>query len=584
MEEFALVRDGAQVRIRPFTPDDRAAVSTFFSKLSPQSRMLRFHSAGISPDTAASAARGGHVLLALDGERIVGVASYQRLRDARRAEMAIAVADADQGRGIGTVLFERLARDARAEGIRQFLALVLSHNTAMLEMLQGLGFEIAQQFDRGEIEVSVDLAEDRAYQQSADQRLHVATRASLEPIFQPRSVAVIGASRRRGTIGHELFRNLLNGGFPGPVYPVNPTTNAVASVRTYPSVKAIPDKVDLGIIVVPAPAVLDAAKDALDAGVRGLVVISAGFAEVSDEGRQLQNQLRDLCRSRGVRLIGPNCMGVLATMPGGTMNGTFLPSLPPAGSVAMASQSGALGIAVLNQARQLGIGISSFVSMGNKADVSGNDLLEWWEEDPATNVVVLYLESFGNPRRFGRVAKRVSARKPIIVIKSGRSDSGRRAAASHTAALAGSDIAVDALFKQAGVLRVESLQELFEVTTFFANQPLPRGGRVGVITNAGGLGILCADACEANGLRLPPLSEQTRQTLRSLLPAEASVINPVDMLASAPPKTYGEVLKLVHNDPNVDAVIVLFVPPLVTSAEDVAAALGPAVDPALGKP
>jgi acetyl coenzyme A synthetase (ADP forming)-like protein len=583
--EFALLRDGRQVLIRPMRPDDRPLVADLFARLSPESRALRFHSAGARLDeTAIDHATAGHALVAEINSRIVGLTSYVRLRDPERAEMAIAVDDAEQGRGIGTALFERLSSDARREGIKRFLALVLASNSRMLTLLQGLGFTTTRTFDHGEIECDVALKEDALYVASADARRHVAAMASLEPIFHPRSVAVVGASRRPGTIGHELFRNLLNGGFAGPVYPVNPSATAVASVHAYPSVQAIPDSVDLAVIVVPAAAVLDAARDCLAAGVRGLVVISAGFAEVSAAGRELQNELLHLCRSHGVRLIGPNCMGVLVNGPEGAMNATFAPSLPPPGKVAVASQSGALGIAILQHARQMGLGISSFVSMGNKADVSSNDLLECWEDDPATQAILLYLESFGNPRRFARVARRIGMRKPIIAVKGGRAAAGQRAAASHTAALAGSDVAVDALFSQAGVTRCDTLEELFDVATLFANQPLPAGDRVGIITNAGGLGILCADACEANGLTLPVLGGETQAKLRALLPAEASVQNPVDMLASGSPESYGEALRIVLADPMIDAAIVLFIPPLVTNAEDVAAALVAACDPPSAKP
>lgn len=583
--EFALLRDGRQALIRPVRPDDRPAIASFFAGLSLESRALRFHSGGARmDDEAIDHATAGHALVAEIGGRIVALASYVRLRAPERAEMAIAVDDAEQGRGIGTALFERLSRDARDEGINRFLALVLASNSRMLTLLQGLGFTVTRTFDQGMIECDVALREDAAYVASADARRHVAATASLEPIFHPRAVAVVGASRRPGSIGHELFRNLLAGGFAGPVYPVNPAATAVASVRAYPSVKAIPEPVDLAVIVVPAASVLATARECLAAGVRGLVVISAGFAETGAAGRALQDELLHLCRSHGARLIGPNCMGILVNGADGALNATFAPSLPPPGNVAVASQSGALGIAILQHARQMGLGISSFVSMGNKADLSSNDLLECWEDDPATQVILLYLESFGNPRRFARVARRVGTRKPIVAVKGGRAAAGQRAAASHTAALAGSDVAVEALFRQAGVTRCDTLEELFDVAALFANQPLPAGNRVGIITNAGGLGILCADACEANGLELPVLSEETQAKLRALLPAEASVANPVDMLASGSPESYGQALKVVLEDPSIDAAIVLFIPPLVTNAEDVAAALVAACDPPPSKP
>lgn len=583
--EFVLLRDGGQALIRPYLPTDRAEVGQLLARLSPESRNLRFHSAGVVQGSSlVDAATAGHALVAEVNRRIVGLGTYERLRSPQRAEIGLVIDDAEQGRGIGTALFELLSRDAKQEGIERFLAYVLSANYSMVRLLAGLGFRLTRTVGSGVTEFDVELRPDAGYVDRQDARRHVAAQASLDPVFHPRSVAVIGASRRPGSIGHEIFRNLLNGGFAGVVYPVNPSARAIAAVRAYPSVSAIPEPVDLAVIVVPAAAVLEAAQDCLDSGVRGLVVISAGFAETSPEGRERQNELLRRCRERGVRLIGPNCMGILARTPESTMNATFAPSLPPLGKVAAASQSGALGIAILQEARRLGIGISSFISMGNKADVSSNDLLECWEDDPATEVILLYLESFGNPRRFGRVARRIGARKPIIAVKGGRASAGQRAAASHTAALAGSEVAVEALFRQAGVIRCDTLEELFDVTTLLANQPLPEGNRIGIITNAGGLGILCADACESNGLEIPELSDETKTALRAILPAEASVSNPVDMLAAGSPQSYGEALRCVLKDPGIDAAIVLFIPPLVTHAQDVAAALVAAVDPAPTKP
>jgi acetyl coenzyme A synthetase (ADP forming)-like protein len=585
MENFALLRDGGQVLIRPFRPEDRPELERFFGSLSPESRAMRFHSGGVRIDAALiDRATAGHVLIAERGDRIVAHALYVPLRDPSCAEVAIAVDDAEQGRGIGTVLLERLSNDALGQGITRLRALILASNYSMLTMMAGLGFRTTRTLSQGVVEVEFEVRPDVSYQTRADARMHQAAVASLAPLFRPRTVAVVGASRRAGTIGQAVFRNLLGGDFAGTVYPVNPQAPSVAGVRAYPNVAAIPESVDLAIIVVPAVAVLVAARECLDAGVRGLVVISAGFAEVGEEGRQRQNELLHLCRERGVRLVGPNCLGVLVSDESGSMNATFAPTLPPAGTVSISSQSGALGIAILEHARSLGLGIASFVSVGNKADLSSNDLLEYWEDDAATAVILLYLESFGNPRRFARIARRVSARKPIVPVKGGRSGAGQRAAASHTAALAGSEVAVDALFAQAGVTRCDTLEELFDVTTLLANQPLPAGNRVGVMTNAGGLGILCADACEANGLSLPVLSAETQARLRAMLPAEAGISNPVDMLASGSAESYGEVMRLLMGDPNIDSVIVLFIPPLVTEAGAVARALVAACDPPSGKP
>ncbi|MDE3075038.1 MAG: GNAT family N-acetyltransferase [Chloroflexota bacterium] len=582
--DFVLLRDGGQVELRPFEPNDRTGVEQLLEGLSEDSRILRFHSfVHVSP-SLVDAAVSGHAILAIDGRAIVALASYYRRHDPKRAEIALTVADAHQGRGIGTALFERLAADARAEGIGGFLALVLGGNRGMIDLLNGLGFHMARQGQHGTLEFDVHLQPDAQSVAQADARRHVAAGASLEPLFRPRSVAVVGASRQPGAVGNLIFENLLAGNFAGPVYPVNPAARFVASVRAYATATAIQDQVDLAVIAVPAERVIQAAEDSLAAGARALVVVSAGFAETGPEGRRQQEELLRLCRSHGARLVGPNCLGVLANAPSVRMNATFAPVLPAPGNLAIASQSGALGIAILNQARELGIGISDFVSMGNKADLSSNDLLERWEDDPDTEVILLYLESFGNPRRFARVARRVGARKPIVAIKGGRGESGRRATASHTAALAGSNVAVDALFCQAGVIHCDTLQESFDLVTLLANQPLPAGRRVGIITNAGGLGILCADACEANGLEVPVPGDATLAELRTLLPAHASFANPLDVVASCPPETYGQAMRLLLADPTIDAVIALFIPLAASAEQDLATTLGAACDPPPNKP
>lgn len=395
----------------------------------------------------------------------------------------------------------------------------------------------------------------------------------LDAIFRPRSIAVVGASRKQGNIGAEVFRSLIRHGFGGPVYPVNPAAQAIQSVRAYPSVLDIPDSVDLAVITVPAHRVLGVVDECAEKGIRGLVVISAGFAEVGEEGAKRQRQLLEKARAHGMRMVGPNCLGVLSTEPGVEMDATFAPTWPPAGNVAIASQSGAVGIVLLDSAKDLGLGISHFVSTGNKADLSGNDLLDYWEDDPSTRVILLYLESFGNPRRFKEIATRVSRKKPILVVKSGRSAAGARAAVSHTGALAAPDVAVDALLTQSGVLRTETMEELFDAAALLANQPVPKGRRVAILTNAGGPGIMAADACERLGLEVATLERKTVDGLRAFLPAEASVENPVDMIAGASAEAYRRSLELIWRDPNVDAVLALFVPPLVTEAADVAEAI-----------
>ncbi len=460
----------------------------------------------------------------------------------------------------------------REAGIDRFVAEVLPDNHAMVSVFERVGFELTRALEGGELEVEFPIAPTERYLGRVEERDHAAVTASLRPFFEPKSVAVIGASRRRGSIGGELFRNIVAGDFTGSAYPVNRDGEPVAGVHGYRvRGRDLRTRSISPVIALPGAAVAAAAEEALAQGVRALVVISAGFAEVGSEGAERQERLLALVRAHGARLIGPNCLGIAAAR--SSLNATFAARSAPAGSIGFSSQSGALGLALLEAAETRGLGLSAFVSIGNKADVSSNDLLEWWEDDPDTHVVLLYVESFGNPRRFAQLARRVARRKPVLAMKSGVSATGRRAASSHTAALAGSDAAVDALFHQAGVIRAESLEELVDVAALLSSQPEPKGPRVAVLTNAGGLGILCADAAEAAGLELPELAEETRASLAQLLAAEASVANPVDMLGGATAATYAAALPIVLGDPGVDAVIVLFVPTVTASADEVAAAL-----------
>ncbi len=396
---------------------------------------------------------------------------------------------------------------------------------------------------------------------------------SLIPLFKPRSVAVIGASRQAGTIGNEILRNLLRCGFQGVVYPVNPHAHAVHAVRASPSVLDLPEPVDLAVVAVPAARVIEVARQCAQAGVKAMVVISAGFKEAGEQGARLEEELTTIARDAGIRIVGPNCLGVINASDEVRLDATFAPTFPTPGRVGFLTQSGALGVAILDTGEALGLGLSTFVSIGNKADVSANDMLEYWEEDPDTALILLYLESFGNPRKFSRIARRVAARKPIIAVKSGRSASGRRAATSHTGALAGVDVAADALFWQTGVIRVDTMEELFNTALLLAHQPVPRGRRVAVLTNAGGPGILAADACEAQGLTLPQLSEHTRARLSAFLPPEASVRNPVDMIASASPEAFERAVRILLEDDDIDSLIAIFVPPIVTRAQEVAEAI-----------
>lgn len=408
--------------------------------------------------------------------------------------------------------------------------------------------------------------------------------SDLRPFFEPRVVAVIGASRERNKLGSEILHNLLSTNFAGTIVPVHPLATEVLGLKAYPRVTEIPGEVDLAIVCVPAAHVDVVVDDCLAKGVRAICIISAGFGECSDEGRARERAIVERARAAGCRVIGPNCMGLLNTDPAFSLNATFSPIYPPAGNIAMSTQSGALGLAILDYAKKLNIGISTFVSVGNKADVSSNDLLEYWEADPKTSVILLYLESFGNPAKFSKIARRISPNKPIVALKSGRSTVGARAAASHTGALASSDAFVDALFHQSGVIRTDTVTELFDVASILSRQPLPRGRRVAILTNAGGPGILAADACQSHGLEVAELTPATRSALRQLLPAAASVNDPVDMLAAAPAEHYEQALHLVLADPNVDSVLVIFIPPLVTDADDVAAAIARAAGRGQHKP
>jgi acetyl coenzyme A synthetase (ADP forming)-like protein len=406
----------------------------------------------------------------------------------------------------------------------------------------------------------------------------------LDALFSPRSVAVVGASRDPASIGWAVLHNLVEGGFTGPVYPVNPSARSVHSLPCFPSVAALPESPDLAVVLVPAARVPGVVDECLAKGARGLVVISAGFGETGPAGAVVEGALRDRVRAAGARMIGPNCMGILNTDPGVRLDATFAPTSARPGSVGFVSQSGALGLAILNVARGLGIGLTQFVSMGNKADVSGNDLLEHWEHDDATRVICMYLESFGNPRRFAEIARRVSRSKPVLVVNSGRTEAGARAASSHTGALAGGDRAVSALLSQCGVLRVDTIEELFDVAHALDRCPLPRGRRVGIVTNAGGPAIMATDALVGLGLEVAPLAAATRQSVAEMLPAAAGLGNPVDMIASATPEQYRAVLTTVLADPEIDLALAIHVTPTVGDPGVVLAAVTAAAATAPDKP
>jgi acetyl coenzyme A synthetase (ADP forming)-like protein len=578
-EADIVLRDGSTLRVRPVRAEDERAIRAFMDGLSPESIGFRFFGAAnlewatkwsVDVDYADRFA-----LIAETGSplRVIAHAAYVRI-DAERAEVAFLVDDSWQGRGISTILLAHLAEIAEQHGISTFCAEVLPANHRMIEVFRESGFPIDMHSTRDSIEIELPTSLSPQALARFEERERTAAVAAVQAFFSPRSVAVIGASRRRTTIGGAVLHNLIAGEFNGPVYAVNDHADVVQSLPAYRSVTEIPGGVDLAVVVVPAAGVVQTARDCASVGVRALLVISAGFGEIGGEGATRQRELVEVCRDAGIRLVGPNCLGVLNTASDVQLNATFAPSKPMPGRVGLLSQSGGVGIAIIEAAGRLGVGLSSFASVGNKADLSGNDLLQYWEQDPHTDVALLYLESFGNPRKFARVARRVSHTLPIVAVKSGRSAAGARATSSHTGAmLSASDVTVDALFHQAGVIRTETLPELFNVAALLTKQPIPRGDRIAIVSNAGGPGIICADACQANGVEVPELPPEVMAELATFLPETASLVNPIDMIASASGDDYRRTLRTLVAADACDAILAIFVPPLVTQAQDVALAI-----------
>jgi acetate---CoA ligase (ADP-forming) len=566
-----ILRDGSTALIRIAQPADEESMHAFFDRLSPESRQTRFFSPAPPRGELLSTfcdASDPHkqltfiVIRTVGGcPRIIATGSYLIDKDKDdTAEVALAVEDPLHGQGLGSLLLERLAVLAVRHGITQFWAITHVENRPMLEVFHRSGFHVHEKRDSGDVYLAFAVTPTEASVARSELLDRLFTTTSMRPLFRPTSVAIVGASRNPTSIGSRILQGLIMHRFQGPVYPVNSRATVVGSLRAYPSVRDLPEPVDLAVIAVPRDAVFPVVDACAERGVKALVVITAGFAESGAEGRALQQALVEKVRGYGMRMVGPNCLGLLNTDPHVQLNASFSPLFPPPGRVAMSSQSGALGIAILGFARQLHLGLSMFVSVGNKADVSGNDLLQFWEEDAQTDVILLYLESFGNPRRFARLARRVSRRKPVVVMKSGRSKAGSRAAGSHTAALAASDVAVDALFRQTGVIRADTLAEMFDLAAVLGSQPLPQGRRVAIVTNAGGPGILCADTCEAGGLLVSDFADATKARLAAFLPPEASLGNPVDMIASASPEQYRQTIEVLLSAAEVDALLVIHIP------------------------
>ncbi len=552
-EADILLRDGRAAHIRPIRPDDAELLVEFYARVSDESKYYRFFSP-MPTLSERDVHRFTHVdhdqrvaFVVLVAEKMIAVGRYDALGGGE-AEVAFLVEDAHQGRGIGQVLLEHLAQAGRERGIEKFVAEVLPDNQPMIHTFRDAGYQVVSGYEDGVLALEFPIDPTDTAMNVMEQREHRAESASIERFFNPRSVAVIGASRRQETIGRALVRNLVLGDFSGRVHAVNPSAEAVSGLPTFASVMDIPGEVDLAVVAVPADAVQDVVLDCAAKGVHGLVVVSAGFAETGDEGRQRQRRLVGLARSYGLRLIGPNCLGIINTAPEVSINASLVPDMPPRGRAGFFCQSGALGTAILEKVQNRGLGLSTFVSAGNRADVSGNDLLQYWEEDDATEVVLLYLESIGNPRKFSRIARRVSRRKPIIAVRSGRTTQG--VPMGHAVRkIAAPGQAVDAMFRQAGVIQVDTLEEMFDVAQLLAHQPLPRGRRVAVIGNSDALGLLAADAATAVGL----------------------VVNKqVALGADANADDFEDALDAAIDDPEVDAVVAIYIPPLNISGEEVA--------------
>jgi acyl-CoA synthetase (NDP forming)/GNAT superfamily N-acetyltransferase len=561
---YALLADGATVAIRATAANDFDAVLQMHRAMSPENIYLRFFSMSLAAAereasrTCREPAPDHIALLAWLGGDLVGVASYETTGSPGTAEVAFAVADHVHHRGVATLLLEHLVSAGRSNGIRTFTAEVLAENSAMLKVFAAAGLHARRKQADGVTELAFDLPGDGAdpgwepYLDAVAQREGRADVASLRRVFAPESVAVVGASRRPESVGRSILHNIISGGYGGRLYAVNPHATDLEGVPCVPSVAALPGPVDLAVLSVPAAAVLQVAEECGERGAGALVVITSGVDLSAREA------LLDCCRRHGMRLVGPNCLGI--AVPGICLNATFAARHPAAGAAGVAVQSGGVGAALLEQLSRLGIGISSFASLGDKADVSGNDLLRWWEQDPATKMAVLYLESFGNPRKFGRSARHVGTTMPVLTVDADRSETGQRAASPHTAAATTPAVTREALFRQAGIIATRDIGELLDAAALLASQPVPAGGRVAVVSNAGGAGLLAADACCDAGLHIAVLDSQVQDALRGLLPPGAAVTDPVDTTAAVPPKIFRRCLEQVAADDNVDAVLALIAP------------------------
>ncbi|MDH6522182.1 GNAT family N-acetyltransferase [Streptomyces sp. SAI-090] len=562
----ALLADGTTVCIRPVAPGDHDPLEGFYEEMSPENLRLRFfaasrRSACLAADRACAPAHPGYrALLAETQGRVIGLAEYDTGGAGDTAEISIAVSDGLHHRGVGTLLVEHLLSAARAEGITTLTADALSENREVLQLFADLGLRTARHFEGPEVRCTIALDESDAYLTAVEERGRAADVTSLEPLLRPGAVAVVGAGRKPGSVGRAILHQLHSGGYTGRLFAVNPAAKSILGVPSHPSVSALPVTPDLAVLAVPAAAIPETAEECGKAGVRALLVVTAGL-----DVDQAQDLLA-ACRSHGMRLVGPNCLGIANTDPHLRLDATFAASHPRPGTAGIAVQSGGVGIALLDGLSRLGIGVSSFASLGDKYDVSGNDMLQWWESDGRTDLALLHLESFGSPRAFSRTARRVTRRMPVLTVDAGRTDAGRRAAASHTAAAATRTMTRGALFTQAGITATRSVGELLETAALLHSQPLPAGSRVAIVTNAGGAGVLAADACAEAGLSLPAPTSELIDDLLAVLPDGAAVGNPVDATAAVTEEQLTQCVERFMRYGGVDAVVVALVPTALAAA------------------
>lgn len=581
----AVLSDGGTVHIRPVMPSDSDEVDAFHVRQSRETIYFRYFSP-LPKLSARDLARIVNIdyvnrmaLVALLGDEVVGLASYDIWPDHNEAEVAFMVDEQHQGRGLATVLLEYLAVAARENGLDGLTATVLPTNRKMLGVFRDAGFQVASAFEEGLIEVRLGIEPTDEGRLLIEDRERRSEAASVTRLLSPGSIAVIGAGRERGGIGHEVFRNLVAGGFDGPVYPVNPAGGHVASVRAFQSVLDIPDEVDLAVVAVPAAGVLDVVDECGRKRVGGLVIFSAGFDRLP-EGTE--ERIVERAHATGMRVIGPESMGVINTAPGVSLIANFGKVAVRPGNVGFLTQSGTLGLAALAHAHQLGVGFSTFVDVGSKIDVSGNDLLQYWAADERTAVVALHLQSFGNPRKFTRIVRDLARTKPVVAVKSGltRPVPGAGVAAAMGEPWSAGDLtdaATDAMLAQSGVIRVDTPNQLFDAARVLASQPVPAGRRVAVVSNARGASVLAVDACIGAGLETPEPSAATVQGLAGLVPDGARLSNPFELTWEAGPDAYRAAVAAALADDAFDAVVVLYAAPVQPRPAEVAAAVGEAI-------